>query len=317
MELSPAMIRYVTTGRCPYCNTTILSQEYLTSSKGSLFKDLQAVAKLFVSHPRFINPISVNAPARREYVRSMRESELKMLVPAGANAEITADEHIRCLTCLNQWPIALTEPGTGLFPRRDRPAASSMSINPASLKIPSTSPGESGIPGQTVNLAGYGVVALRQQKQIEAHLSETTETYPNYSTKTPFAKKLTISNSVARTVTLERSGLKAHSANAGITFVGFAAIQGQIQQQVSERYAITTQSTISISQETSFEIPPGAAVEHVVHWKLVSEHGIAILATSMVPSSQWAELPYQVPMRLSFQDWIRDVPLSKFKKRPN
>jgi hypothetical protein len=246
----------------------------------------------------------------------MRESELKILVPTGARVEITADERLRCLTCSNQWPIAMTEPATGLLPRRDQPAASRISTTPASWTIPSTAPGAPGVSVQTVDLTGYGVVSIQQQKQIETYLSETTETYPNYSAKATFSKKLTISNSVARTVTLEKGGLKAHGADAGITFVGFAAVQAQIQQQVSERYAVTAQSTISYSQETTIEIPPEAAVEHVVRWKVVSEHGIAILAASAVPSSLWAELPYQVPMRLSFEDWIRDVPLPKIKKRP-
>ena len=313
MELSPAMIHYVTTGRCPYCNTTILSQEYVASSKdaGFRFKDLRAVAEQYVRHPRSIKSISVNAPARRRFVRTMRELELEVLAPAGTKVEITADEHVRCLTCLNQWPIALTGPGTSLLPRRDQPTVSprpswsaplqrGFPATPASQATPS--------PVKSINVANYQLLGVKDEQQTEAVLSETSKQYSNDSKVVTVTQEISITNSVTGTVVTEADNIRVSGTQTGFQILGFATIQGQIQHQLGQRYSVQTQNTLSISEKTTIQIPPLSTIEHIITWKMEYVKGNAILGRFLMTS---VEVPYRIPRRLTYDTQVRDVPRTR------
>ncbi len=162
---------------------------------------------------------------------------------------------------------------------------------------------------RTINLARCHVTELRELGEIERFLSEERKTYPNNSKSATVTKELSVSNSIVRTVTIEASKLKAHNADASVTLFGFASIQGTVQQQLNQRYSVTMQSSVSISEKTTIQLPPNTVVEHVIQWKLVSINGLAFLgASGPSPSSLiLAEVPYQVPLRLTYTETVNDI----------
>lgn len=208
-------------------------------------------------------------------------------------------------------------PPAGQTPDAKNPPAASGGTRPLSPRLRSSlaaNPGLLGspanLPVRRVNLAKSYVTAIREQGTTDIFISEERKIYPNNSKVATLTKEVSISNSVARTITVESSKLKAHNAEAGITLIGFVAIQGQIQQQLSERYSVATQNSITISEKTTIQVPPASTVEHVIQWKLVSLNGIAILGESPRSSlsSSLAEVPYRVPLRLTYTEVLNDVP---------
>ena len=165
-------------------------------------------------------------------------------------------------------------------------------------------------PVQQINLARCRVTGVRELGNAEKFLSEERKIYPNNSKTATLTKEISVSNSIARTVTIESSKLKGNSGEAGVTFIGFATVRGQAQQQLNERYSVATQNSVTISEKTTIEIPPGSTVEHVIQWKLVSLNGIAVLGETprFSPSFDLAMVPYQVPLRLTYTETLNDVP---------
>jgi hypothetical protein len=161
---------------------------------------------------------------------------------------------------------------------------------------------------KTIDLSHCWVINVRDVHRIEVSLSEERRTYPNSSTAATLIKEVAVSNSVARTVTIETSKLKAINVSGGYHIVGFPSIQGQVEIQLTQRHSVSTQNTISFEERTTIQIPPNTTVEHVIKWKLVSYSGTAILgATASAKGPGLAEVPYQVPYRLTYTDSLRDV----------
>lgn len=165
-------------------------------------------------------------------------------------------------------------------------------------------------PARVIDLSRCRITSFREQGTVETFLSEERKIYPNNSRTATLTKEISVSNSVARTVTIEKSELKGNNAEAGVTLVGFAAIQAQVQRQLNQRYSVTTENSVTIGEKTTIAIPPASTVEHVIRWKLISTAGIAVLGETprFSPSFDLAEVPYRVPSRLTYTETINDIP---------
>jgi hypothetical protein len=168
---------------------------------------------------------------------------------------------------------------------------------------------EAPLPVREINLARCRVTDVREQGRVETFLSEERKKYPNGSKTATLTKQVSVSNTISRTVTIQWGKLKAYSAGAGVTLVGLVAIQSQVQQQLSKNYSVEMQNSITISETTTIEVPPGCTVEHVIKWKLASLSGVAVLGETPRFSSSvdLAEVPYQVPLRLTYTEDLNDV----------
>jgi hypothetical protein len=249
----------------------------------------------------------------------------RTLVPDGASARFSdGSKRILCLTCGDTWPTCSNNPSDPLV-------GTSFEEDPNSPKTPlfrtATLPShdkvveqwqshlargaQPSLSGRKIDLAGCSVTEIRKLGQIEKHLSEERKRYPNNSKTATLTKEVSVSNAITREVMIESSQLKAHNAEAGITLIGFAAIQGQVQNQLNQTYAVTTQSTITISEATTIEIPPQSIIEHVIQWKVISESGLVILGPRLPTASRLAEVPYHIPLRLTYTEEINDVPGTK------
>lgn len=161
---------------------------------------------------------------------------------------------------------------------------------------------------KTIDLSRCQVIDVRDVQHIEVPLAEERRTYPNSSTAATLVKEVAISNSVARTVTVETSNLRAINVSSGYRIVGFPSIQGQVEIQLTQRHSVNTENTISFDERTTIQIPPNTTVEHIIKWKLVFCRGMAILGTAEPVSGRGlAEVPYQLPYRLTYTDSLRDV----------
>jgi len=168
-------------------------------------------------------------------------------------------------------------------------------------------------PVRRINLARSYVTQVVEQGEVSKLLSEERKIYPNNSKVATLTKEVSIANSIVRTVTIESSRIKAHNAEAGVTLIGFAAVQAQLQTQLNRRYSVETQNSISISERTTIQVPPASTVGHVIQWKLISLNGLAVIGESSRSSSplELAEVPYQVPLRLTYTETLNDVPRAR------
>ena len=163
---------------------------------------------------------------------------------------------------------------------------------------------------QRLDLAGRYVTRLTGRQTVEEPLGEESKIYSNRSKTAILTKEISISHSITRTVTMQERKLKAYTAEAGIAPVGFGAIRAQVQQQLDQVYSVATQSSLTMNEKTTITIQPASTVVHVIQWKRISLHGIAILGGIVEGYPQVpfevAEIPYRVPQRLTYTDYVKD-----------
>ena len=309
-NISPEMTEYLTTGRCPRCGVRIIDRKHFRNNSHQM-----QGAVFFLTSEVASGRISKLPPMGWQV----------LLIPDGQLARFSEDsKRILCLTCGDTWPTCPNNPSDPLVRtsfEEDLNSPRPLSFRTAAL--PSRDEvveqwqshlargAQPSLPGRKIDLAGCSVTEIKKLGQIEKHLSEERKRYPNNSKTATLTKEVGVSNSITREVMIESGQLKAHNAEAGITLIGFAAIQGQVQNQLNQTYAVTTQSTITISETTTIEIPPQSIIEHVIQWKVISESGLVILGPRLPTASRLAEVPYHIPLRLTYTEEINDVPGTK------
>lgn len=316
MSLSAEMESYITTGLCPHCRTRILSVSYVNQTKW-----LRGVAESLVANG---TPATDSLPK-------------VVLVPRGAKAKITASlirtgvYSMQCLTCMKTWVVGLRSNKLsntpGQFGISNPPNSNLTSGTPPSVlrsrrgyqqnRWTLSAPASEA--SKRLDLSGCSLIKVIDERNINILLPEERNVYRNDSSGT-VTQETSISNSITRTVTTESSKLTAHNANAGITFFGFATIQGHVEQQLSQRYSVALGSTSSISKTSSVSIPPYRSIVHVIQWKIIARAGTALLGKqawqNWSQSTILAQIPYQVRLRLSYDDYYTDVdPVKKKGKR--
>jgi hypothetical protein len=308
MDLSPEMSSYIKSGRCPHCNAVLLTDDYVRLMGDSL--EQAAIRQGQTLNYGYSNIFSV---ARRIAFRTPDMADEELLAGPERKAKFiktygyqaTGYNKMQCLTCMQQWYL-VTYP----FASR-RASGTGATVGRPTPGIPQTR-GTHTPPGnvtRSINLAGCRMTDVREIKQREEPLSKEKRIYPNNTGNSTVTKEVSISNTISRIVTIESSKVKAHNAQGGITIVGFAEIQGQVQEQLGERYNLITQDAITFSEKTTIEIRPGSTVEHVIQWKVIYETGLAILGQSSdIRYSRLAEVPYRVPMRLTYSEEINNSP---------
>jgi hypothetical protein len=285
--LSAEMTQYITKGTCPRCGVAILSPDYVSQHREAM-----------IAHA-----------LRRDVLRGLVSDRL---TPAGAKVKYNGFRAMKCLTCMNGWsidPPLHQSPGMRLGLLRTqsvfKPPATSQPpvLNLKGPVIRPTTPAAT-----SINVANYHLIGIKDEEQIETVLRTETKTYPNGSSGR-ITPKVGITDSVTRSVTFESSKIKSSGSQGGIQILGFATIQGQIQKQLSERYAVQIQRTLTVSEEIQIEVPPHKAIELSITWKMIWLKGIAILGPLF--GTVRAEVPYFIPQRLTFDPRTRDVPLTK------
>lgn len=323
VSLSPEMTSYLTTGHCPRCDAEILSADYIRRKLIALWSEANRLASVRYS----------DRPLRG----TVSDSTARVVVPRGAQAqlqskceqEITAalgyaqTRHMQCLTCTQTWPVG-QPPGSrallgygispqlrlrpsserrpGAWPAWDPPGPLPAPIRP----LPALARPLPAQPAPRVDLTGCGVLRVQAEKQVETFLSKQSETYKNNSAA-KVTKELSVTQSVTRSVTTDSSKLTASNGQAGITIFGFATIHGTVQRQLSEHYSVTTENTLAFSEKTTVEIRPYSTVEHIINWKIISIAGIAVLGRPAGPAAGLAQVPFDIPLRLTYSDEFRDV----------
>jgi hypothetical protein len=235
------------------------------------------------------------------------------LKPKGAWVKYWNDSELQCLTCFKIWSF-FPPPDTPfydlLMPRRsaDYPAERGTTLDHPAVagSMPPirrvTTP-----PATDLELANYHLIDVKDEEQTETVLRKETKTYPNDS-KALITTKVGITDSVTKSVTLEANKVTTSGGQGGIQIVGFATIQGQIQQQLSRRYAVQSQRTLTVNEEIQVAIKGRSAVELTITWKLIWLKGTAILGGTYKTR---AEVPYSIPQRLTVEWRIKDVPLTR------
>jgi hypothetical protein len=299
-RLSDEMMHYINEGTCPLCGVEILQAIYLDAKRDAML----------ARATRTSNKVD-------ELLAGVTGDPLQ---PPWANIVYDSPYRLKCLNCRGTW---------GFYPLGGRKTNTPQRLLrlPSDPKPPTAnqSPAASGPVAQptpwivgrprlvgNIDLTNYRLVGVTDEQWTETVLRQETKTYPNQSSGR-ITPKIGITDTVTKSVTFETSKLKSVGAQAGVQILGFASIQGQIQRQLSERYAVEVQRTLSVNEEVQIEVPPHQTIEFMIIWKLVSLTGSALLGASVGASR--AEVPYSIPQRLTF-DWrTRDVPSTEQRKK--
>lgn len=295
MALSPEMNSYLKSGQCPRCQAVLLTELYVAKQRRWL---AQAAIR------RAQNAYGRDARSRiKDFASGMtpKGDEYLLVGPHHKAKLIDGGRQMECSICAQKWNILEVQLGNLLSPR-------SALRDDAGL----WSAGRSYKPrvnrARSIDLAGCRVTSFQEKEPVEVPWYVEKNIYPNNTTKSSVTKEVTVSNQRSRTVTIEADKLKAHNVGANVNIMGFVAIQGQVQEQIGERYSVATEGTITLSEVTRIEIPPGSAVEHVIRWIIVYHNGLAILGQpSDASNSRLAEVPYRVPWRLKYTDEVNDA----------
>lgn len=311
-RLSTEMTQYITEGTCPRCGVAILSPDYARQHRQAMQDRIQ------------------------DFRMSLRLSQRNLdqffndpLTPLGAKVECSGISRMKCLTCMNTWrfyapmdtqqalraqPVLELppDPDPPWLPRsarpNSRPTLRFAGVDPPLAADSADLIGWRPRAARAINLQNYRLVAVKEEQRTSTVLRKETKTYPNASSGR-ITPRVGITDSVTKTVSFEDSKIKASGGQTGINILGFATIQGQIQQELSQKYAVEVQRTLSVSEEVQIEVPPHSAIELSITWKMEWFNGTAVLGST--PGTDRVEVPYFIPHRLTF-DWrTRDVPLTE------
>jgi hypothetical protein len=235
---------------------------------------------------------------------------LSSITPPGAKVAYKDPNEMKCLTCNNTWhvyqPQGASPPGQTLLGTQSvlkpRTASNPWAASSRGALIRPTPP-----PARNINVKNYHLLGVKDEQQIETVLRTDTKPYSNPTSGT-LTPKVIITESVMESVTFETNKIKTSGGQAGVQILGFANIQGQIQQQLNQRYARQIQRTLTVSEEIQIEVPPHTAIEFSIIWKMVWLKGTAILG--QVFGTDRVEVPYTTPYRLTFEPRPRNVPLT-------
>jgi hypothetical protein len=301
LRLSDEMMRYIDTGTCPRCGVEILQANYVRGKRAVMLA--RATGTNSTLHERLVGV--TGDPLRPPWAKIASDGPFRM----------------KCLTCMGTWsyypPWNANKTNTSerllRLPSDPKPPTASQSPA-ASEPVAQPTPWIVGKPRpvSNIDLTNYRLVGVTDEQWTETVLRQETKTYPNQSSGR-ITPKIGITDTVTKSVTFETSKLKSIGSQAGVQILGFASIQGQIQRQLGERYAVEVQRTLSVNEEVQIEVPPHQTIEFTIIWKLVSLTGSAQLGSFGGISR--AEVPYSIPQRLSF-DWrTRDVPSTEQRKK--
>lgn len=279
VELSAEMARYAKSGKCPYCRVRILdSPPGIETARRAC---------------------GLDPDVNKEYLQF---AAMRQMAPSGSRVAVDADgTALKCLSCTRSWrfiPIILWRSRTALGQAGHEVRLLSP-VGPPALT-----------PGGAVNLADCRAISFEREVPKEVPLHDETRLYPNDSAVATLTKEIEITHSVSRSVTVDDSRITSRSGDASVTFFGFAAIRGQVLQQISARYALNIQVNLTFSERTSITVPPRARIRHVVRWKIVHDAGTVVLGRQLPGNAPQpvAAVPYLVPQRLTYTEEIVDEP---------
>ncbi|MEU3773874.1 hypothetical protein AB0F11_11845 [Streptomyces sp. NPDC032472] len=90
--------------------------------------------------------------------------------------------------------------------------------------------------------------------------------------------------------------------------LGLGSVMGQLEREIGQRYALSGRTSLTVRESVSVEVAPRTAVELVVEWKAVCARGDVRLGTGRQGEDAW--VPYRIPVRLTFEAEVRDLPYS-------
>ncbi|MEU1177586.1 hypothetical protein ABZ464_08050 [Streptomyces sp. NPDC005820] len=158
-----------------------------------------------------------------------------------------------------------------------------------------------------IDVSGSRILGIEETGGQEEQVIEV-ERHPftNSSRTAPATRQLEISNSIERTVQIESGSAARRGGGATVSVLGLGSVMGQLEQEVSQRYALSSRSSLTVRESVSVEVAPRTAVELVVEWKTVCARGDIRLGTGR--RGEDALIPYRVPIRLTFEAEVRDLP---------
>jgi hypothetical protein len=262
VSLTSEMNHYITTGTCPRCDAVILSPDYVRQKRQAMFTQAR-------KHLNMLPPI-----------RTWLSGD--PLIPAGAKVQYNGGIGMKCLTCMNTWnfnpPLGMPLPSmrhTAVDPASGRAAVT----NRTTPSLRATAP----IPVTNINVANYQLIDIKDEQRIETVLYEEKRKLENPS-GAKVTRRAGIVNSVTRTVTIDTNNIKTSGTQTGAQILGFATIQGQVQEQLGQRHAREDQGTLSINEEIEVALDPYQAIELTITWKLVQLNAKALLGLHTIPS---------------------------------
>ncbi|SCK13024.1 hypothetical protein YWIDRAFT_01145 [Streptomyces sp. SceaMP-e96] len=280
---SEEMKRYAATGRCPYCGVQILASGFPIST-----------VKAFCAYvpPRALLELPSTKARRLEAEARQRQAEYS-LAPYGAQVLLNRiARRMTCLKCHKTWHMWQQLQLRSNLGQTGTPTPQTSSA--PKIQAP-------------INLTNSRVLAITEDGREERAIEVERHPFSNTSRTSLATRTFEISKTVERQAQVEFSRSTTRGGEAALTAIGIGSAVWRIQQQLGERYSLTTGSAITVRESVSIEVKPMTASELIIRWKLIYARGKVKLATGLLGSGIM-NVPYLVPIRLIFVPEVRDLP---------
>ncbi|WP_159401254.1 hypothetical protein [Streptomyces sp. NRRL B-24484] len=118
-------------------------------------------------------------------------------------------------------------------------------------------------------------------------------------------RTVTVSRTVRREVGIDLSKAKVRAGEYGLMVIGAGDIKRQIREELTHKFSVSTQGEFTVEDSVGIEVKPRSAVELIIDWKLRYQRGTA---SALTADGITIEIPYELPLRLTFDHHTKDLP---------
>jgi hypothetical protein len=190
-------------------------------------------------------------------------------------------------------------------PLSGRPSPSALRIPygiPQAQKSPTVNVGRTLPPLRFIGPEQTNVISIRELSRTQEAIGDQSYSFDHSQTTSTATETIRVSQQTTVSVFIGMEKLRTALGDFGLTFMGFG-VQGKLEKVVRNTYNITTASELTLSQDTTINIPARKHVQVILHWKKIWQHGsIGVLA-----EGHPFVIPYALTIALNFDTETLDV----------
>jgi serine/threonine protein kinase len=149
------------------------------------------------------------------------------------------------------------------------------------------------------DVIGHKGGTLRQEDH-----GDDVYTFDNSRSSSTSVETIHVAHTAKVEITIDLSKARSPGGQAGIRFLDFASIEGQIKSEIRMRHELALKEELVFDQTTAISIPASTHVRVVFHWKRVWQEGTVTLGQR---GAALAEVPYAITIALRFDKETSDI----------
>jgi hypothetical protein len=158
---------------------------------------------------------------------------------------------------------------------------------------------------EEVDLTGAKLADITEEGQYDILIGTERISAGSEGSGAKTTRSVRVSRTVRRTIEIDFSRAKGRDREGSLTLVGTSAVKRRIQEELTQKFSISTQDEFTLEDSVGVEVLPLSAIELIINWKLRCQRGTAWVTTD---EGEAVAVPYELPLRLTFDHHTRDLP---------